>query len=461
MSMVDLLVPGVSTLTTFAHYYSLYWSIAALAEENELGSVECRRVIRRAEAAMAVLSLANDDAQWRAHGGDGALKALDGGFDDVVESYSPRAWGFWSQYNGPSTTLGITSTNTGALRGGRHMCPAEVREMFRPLHEAAGRTAVSIDEIENLRQLAMHEADTPDVAFLRTLFAASRGGPHDQEEWSGDDRTRRATLRLLARAAQLHPEVSEHSYVDAFWQAVAYGVELQQDPVLAGIEHAPVWRGVLLRSHSVGAWRRLWSDLVAHVRENQVATREDLHGWISAALPTGSVADFEASLPPVENGEGHPLPAEEQARADYTGPQAEVAVLLLGATRLDALSVSEKAGFLGRGRRQFLDPNWVAARSHDYWSRPLRDLGRILVDDMLAQSRRVAMRKIEISRAGQMTLFARLHERDGVYFAQSNEGRGNVGLRIAQLAELAHQVGLLSFDGHVTAAGEELLDVRG
>ncbi|MFC4949063.1 hypothetical protein [Pseudonocardia sp. GCM10023141] len=39
LSMVATLVPGLSTLTQFARYYSLYWAIADLAEREQLDTV--------------------------------------------------------------------------------------------------------------------------------------------------------------------------------------------------------------------------------------------------------------------------------------------------------------------------------------------------------------------------------------------------------------------------------------
>jgi hypothetical protein len=73
----------------------------------------------------------------------------------------------------------------------------------------------------------------------------------------------------------------------------------------------------------------------------------------------------------------------------------------------------------------------------------VRDLGCAFVDDMLAQSRWVALRKMVVTGAG-MTLFFRVHEREGTYTADSREGGTNVGLRVEQLAGLGLQLGLLA-----------------
>jgi hypothetical protein len=88
-------------------------------------------------------------------------------------------------------------------------------------------------------------------------------------------------------------------------------------------------------------------------------------------------------------------------------------------------------------------------------------LARAFVDDMLAQSRRVALRKLRVDARGQMTVFTKLHERNGRYFADQSEGSGNVGLRISQLGSMAEQIGLLSTGTgrDVTALGAALLEL--
>lgn len=58
MAAVDKLVPGVSTVTRYARYYSLYWAVAAHAEATGLDREGCRRLVRRAEVGMAVISRA-------------------------------------------------------------------------------------------------------------------------------------------------------------------------------------------------------------------------------------------------------------------------------------------------------------------------------------------------------------------------------------------------------------------
>ncbi|MGW3899167.1 hypothetical protein ACWD6L_28655 [Micromonospora profundi] len=110
MAGVDILVPGVSTLSHYARYYALYWALAAHAEATGLDEQRCRRT----EVALAVIS--------RAAGTDGPDPAPAHGVDALVRlapepgrefsvadregqrSYSPRAWGFWSQWAGRASS---------------------------------------------------------------------------------------------------------------------------------------------------------------------------------------------------------------------------------------------------------------------------------------------------------------------------------------------------------------------
>jgi len=457
LAMVDTLVPGVSTLTSQVRYYSLYWALAEFAEERGFDAATCRVVLRRAEVAVAEAAIAGGVIKL-AHGSDRVMSLRNRGVTGDMaaagpDSYSPRAWGFWDQYNGPNVVIGTVSVDGGALRSGRHRCPSAVRQLFRPMLELVADRPASGADVADFASMRWAEDDTADLEPLAELFTATRGGQHVPEDWTGNDLTRRATLRILARAGQVGPAAAD--WLSALRHAVAYGDLVNTDPVLS-TEQAQAWRGVLLRHHSVGAWRRLWARLVNQVVDSRGSfTRDDLHEWVTSAVSAGTVREFVDSLPEAVDGAGNPLPAEEIVRTGGDDTRSDVALLLLGALRLDQLDGRAHDAFLGktRRRRQFLDPHWVKFRRDDHADRPLAELARAFVDDMLAQSRRVALRKLRVDARGQMTLFTKLHERNGRYFADQREGPGNVGLRIVQLGGMAEQLGLASSTSGIRVSG--------
>ncbi|GAA2792450.1 hypothetical protein [Crossiella cryophila] len=228
--------------------------------------------------------------------------------------------------------------------------------------------------------------EAPVLAALDRLLPGisppSGSGPEwltltGRHTWPAEDRPRRASLRMLARAAQLLPEAED--WQEAAEQAVAYDTHLTEDPVLRGLEAAQTWRGILLRRHSADAWRRWWATLADH---------PDPHELTTQSLPDVTVAAFTADLPPHTDPQGHPAPAELTLTRRPPIPGA-LAVLLIGARRAESLRGKAKAAFLGE-TGVYLDPGFVAHRAESHQS--LRALGRQLVEDMLAQAHRIAVR---------------------------------------------------------------------
>lgn len=473
LAMVDKLVPGVSTLTRIARYYSLYWALADFAAEYDLDAPSCRVVLRRAEVALAWASLVaptteSREAEGAMHGADRVRTLLKKGAvehiaDQGPQSYSPRASGFWSQYGGPSVTLGTVSTDGGRLRPGSRPCPQSVRGMFRPLLSLVHQRPVMADDLPGLMNLvdtAVHSVDYEPLCDLMTASNKERRLP---APWNGNDLTRRATFRILARAIQLN-QYKMVGWTEAMSSALAYGNHIESDPVLSREDRAQAWRGVLLRHHSVGAWRRLWSALVEHVRAStDPVTKNDLHRWFRGQVRNSTVRDFFASCPDTVDAQGDPLRAEQAARDALEPVEAELAILLIGARRHEQLSGITLDAFRGgrSARKQFLDPSWVGYQHGEHRDRPLGDFACALVDDMLAQSRRVALRKMTVDAHGRMVLFTKLHEREGRYFATASEGAGNVGLRTEQLGTLAVQLGMVEESATGLAVTEFGLDRLG
>lgn len=481
MRAVDRLVPGMSTVTRYLRYHSMYAAIAAHAEQNAWDSIACRRSVRRSEVLLAALQHhAGTDLEWLAHGVDRVRRycgeelelARAADEEQLSQSYSPRRWGFWDQYGGPAMVLGTVDVRDGALRPGRHLCPAEVRELFAPLLSLAGRDVVSFADLETAGQAAPGVPCPAERKWLTEVLTATHsGGTHVPGDWEASDRTRRATLRILGRAIDLRGHEG-YGYQETLRSAVAFGEEATTDPVLATIPETAGWRGVLLRHYSVGAWRRLWAALVAGVgSKDGEADRsaEELRDWLADQAPDADVRRTLDDLPPLKGAEGQLLPVERCILAQGVQlPTTNVLLLMVGAlrSREGHLPADVRAVFLGRQRQwaEFLDPTWVDGLINDYLDRRVGDLAARLVDDMLAQSRRVALAKLRTDPAtGGLKIFSRLHLRNERYFKTGDEGDSDIGTRIPQLGFFAEQLGLFTVRDSchtVTAEGRRILETN-
>uniref|UniRef100_UPI003D91946C hypothetical protein n=1 Tax=Gordonia sp. B7-2 TaxID=3420932 RepID=UPI003D91946C len=472
--MVDTLVPGISTLSRLARYYSLYWALADFAECNDLDAAACKQLVRRSEVAIGWASIWDPvsgtyDGAGDLHGADSIRSLVARGSTDVMDregvgSYSTRPWGFWSQYAGPCVTLGAVAVEKRALRSGEVACPQSVKAMFKPLFEICAQRPVDADDLAGLQSLTVLDSDSPDMNPLIDLLTSSRRA---ESRMSGNNETRRAAFRILGRCAQLENEASFESWTALLRSGVAYGAHIESDPVLASEQRAPAWRGTLLRHQFVGAWRAFWADLVDEVgTTDSGATRPQLHSWVEAGLPVTTVHQFLATLQDTRDVQGHPRPAESDAADHLTDVSLQIATLLIGAQRDSELSgISLNAFRGGRSQaKQFLDPQWVGFRRDEYLDRPLAEFACVLVDDMLAQSQRVSMRKMRMDSNGYLTMPTKLHQREGVYFASGTEGSGNIGLRTEQIGGIAEQLGLVSTSTgnppEVTDLGVDVLDLH-
>lgn len=455
LNQVALLVPGVTTLTTIARYFSFYWALADIAASRDLDATASRTLVRNAEVALAWASTLNppgDDSTYtrKMHGADTVSRLLQAGrADHLAEigagTYSPRSWGYWSQYRGSALTLEIAAAEGNAIRRGLRLCPDAVKDMYEPLLSTAARRPPCTSDIAAFSELTVMDDQSPDVEPLRGLLTATDRGVHKTNDWLPADRMRRSTLRILGRSAQISPNPKGWHFTLA--DGVAYGDHIDNDPVfVAERRQSEAWRGMLLRHHSVGAWRALWSALVDEViRAVDPVSREHLHEWVRGQVGEGTVASFVDGLPPVQ-ANGHPAAAEEAVGARHTGVEASIGKLLLGGLRLDHLDGEVLASFLGGSaqRRVYLDPHWVRGQHTEYEFRSLGDFARALVDDMLAQSHRVSLRKMRVESNGQMILPTKLHEREGHWFAESREGAGNIGVRAYQLGQICTQLGVFA-----------------
>ncbi|WP_131759509.1 hypothetical protein [Actinomadura fibrosa] len=475
---IELLVPGISSVTRYVRYYVLYAALGAHAADHDLDSAASLRVLRRSEVVLAAVSRLHDDPDaWpgMGHAVDEVRHSLDGDvlhtdaaarMEDADHPYSPRRSGFWSQYLGPSTVL-VTAVNEGDVpRPGRHECPPEIAALFAPVLSAAGDDVLDGARLRMLAPLAMQAPERPEVPGMRGLFTATHDGLHDPQEWRPDDRRRRATFRMLGRAVVLHGGDAVLGWEEYARSAVAFGPEAENDPVLRGVANVLGWRGLLLRNYSVSAWRRLWAALVRSIGSHDgEADRslDELRAWLVDPMPATSLRACLDELPDTMSG-GHPAPAERQIMqdADRRDPVVNVRLLLIGGRRVGELSGEARTTFLG-AQNDILNPLWVARLIDDFADRPVRDLAVRLVDDMLAQARRIALAETQPDANGRMKVFSRVHERGGRFYKTGDEGDGDIGTRLHQAGDFAQQLGLLARADDGTAflkpLGAELLEV--
>jgi hypothetical protein len=469
---VGLLLPGVSTASELVRYFALYAALAAYAGERGIDADGCRELVRRSEVVMAAASAPDGgepaDGIMAAHAADGVRPWLgDDGLLDVrgavnsgheQHSYSPRKWGFWETYGGPSQALGTVERDGRALRAGRHPCPERVRGLFGPLLAAAARDRLTAAELQALRPAGMLGDGHPENPWLMELFTATRAGVHEPGDWLPDDRRRRGTMRILARATVLHGTDTDLTWTEAVESTVVFGGALEEDPVLSGIGEAEAWRGLLLRNYSVSAWRRLWAALVSCIGtadEHADRSAAELQAWLADQMPdmtTGAFIDGE--LPATTQG-GKPAAAERAILSDSPQvPLTDVKVLLPGAQRSEELTGEARTVFLGH-LNEILNPAWVSGCAREFRARPLRDLAVRLVNDMLAQANRVALEKLAPDASGRLQAYSRVFERNGRYYKTGGEGDGALGTRLEVIAGIAVQLGLITLapDGTATVTG--------
>jgi hypothetical protein len=458
--MADLLVPGVTTVTPHARYYALHALVASEAATRGLSDAETQDLLRRAEVALAVVSFAHEHVTGglpRAHGTDALARRLHGGEIDMAEAsrsgpdgYVRNAWGFWNPYAASEVVLRILSRASIPVPG--DACDvASVRSGLGGLLDLARERRLFVADLRGDGELCVcaggHAADGRWLAGL--LCAHDSGATRDGLG------ARQETVRLLAQVMQTH-DIREAA--DDIVPVLAFGDFVMADPVTAVLGVTPVWRGVVLRNYAVGAWRRLWSWMVGQV-DGLMPVAEFTERFCEA-FPDETVGAFLDRLPATVSATGVPQPAELYLRdSGLLLPARELAVLAVGARRIDELSGRVRDAFLGQ-RGVELGPEWMSRRLAEAQAMPLRDFARRLAGDLLLRGRRVAMSKARRRRDGTLWLPTRLHERGDLLYRTSQEGHGDVGLRLDQLTTVLAGTGVLHrVDGNwrVTPAGEALL----
>lgn len=453
MSMVDKLVPGVTTVTLNARYYALHGLVAAEARRTDLSEPDAVDLMRRAEVVIGAVSARHlrldgygHRALSRPHGMDLIAPKIEGGIDigalAAPKAYAQPEWGFSAAYRASEAVLQIIKPN--GLEPGEQFDYTAVAAGLGDVFQVASRGSLGTGALDDSAHLCICQSVTsPDGAWLARLLAQP-GLSQERQTRAG---TRRQTLRMLARCTQISRVEHVSDDVSRF---IAYGSAAAEDAVLAEIPAVGRWRGLILRNLSVWAWRELWAWLVNEGISGLTA-RAKPGDKFADALEAQSVQVFADLLPATTGPGGHPLPAELDPGLWQGGlPGWCLSVLFLGARRSRELMGAELDGFHGHDREDVyeeLSPAWLSDRIEEWRDRPIRDFARWLAEIMLNRSQRLAWRKARPDRkTGQVKVPTRVHLRDGFVIRDSDETGGVTSLRLGQLAGVLAGVGLLTVD---------------
>lgn len=451
MNLVDRLVPGVTTVTLNARYYPLHGLVADEACNRDLDLPAAQSLMRRVEVVIGAVSARHlniDPASHRGlsqpHGYDKIAPRVGAGSVEIGELaapgvYAQPSWGFWPAYRGSETVLQITGTSEFAP--GEQFDRHAVREGLGDVLSLAARNNLSTRILDDHVHLCICQSvGSADGMWLARLLAQ----PGISDERQTRAWTRRQTLRIIARCLQLSSVRQVSDNVSRF---LAYDDALSEDSVLAGSVITAQWRGLVLRNHSVGAWRGLWAWIVNGI--DGLTPRATLGERFADALPAQTVGAFSDQLPATRTPDRHPAPAElDPGLKASDWPAWALSILLLGAQRARELSGHELTGFQGNDPEDIFEelaPAWLAGQVDAWRDRPVRDFARWLVDVMVNRSQRLALRKARPdARTGVLKIPSRVYLRDGFVFRDSRETGGQASLRLGQLAGVLAGVGLLA-----------------
>lgn len=448
MAQVAHLLPGITTVTAHARYYTLHAAVFAEARSEGLDEAATRRLLRRAEVVVGAVSMLHahvepksHDGMRSPHGSNHLGPRLSSGADVDVDAlsatgaYAQPGWGFWGQYVASEFAMGLLATESKRTVNGPNADVAALREGFAGLFDFTARPTVTVEELNAASHLCICQARVSrDGQMLRSVLLPGAASPMHH-----DDR-RAQTLRMLLRATDLTADSGKRHLP----QALAFG-EIRDDPALQALDVFPAWTGVILRTFTVAGWRDLWQHLV---RSIEGFMSIDALGEIFAdALPPGSVRAFVESRPPGMDGQ-RLLGAEFSPQVQALGrAEAHLSRLVIGAGRSGRLDDRTQAYFQGMRDEHYqqLTPSWLQDRLRDWADRPLRDFAIWLCHQLVARAERVALMKATFDyKSGRFRVPTRVFVRDGYVFKDWDEDGGGVALRWGSAFEVMSGVGLVT-----------------
>ena len=455
---VGELLPGVTTVTRNARYYSLHSYTALQAKARGMTASESLEFLRRSETLVAAISILHEGQHaWipRPHGADYLESRIKDGLNlgqlSRPGAYAGRSIGYKGQYQASEMLLGLLPTGKSPITT---FDTSRLNDGFRGLYELTREEHVSEEQLRTNCHLCVCGSRTEsDGAVLRELLMAQGADP------GTDHDKRRQTVRMVLRLVQLRSPTSINTeLVDT----LNYSPVVRDDDVLSQLDAVQAWQGVTLRNRSVGAWRGIWAGLVAAVPG--LCHRSEFSAPLIDVLPNISVGQYLRSLPKVWASDGTAYPAElEQSAACESEMEAFMATIILGSLRLARIPNHVRPYFESKSDSlQEMSPSWLLDRIHEWDGCPLKDFARHIVELLLRRANRLSLRKARFdSSTGTIKIPTRIFFRDDLVFKDSNEGGGSVSLRWAPLVHILSGIDLLDRDENerwqITDRGAEAL----
>lgn len=445
---------GVTTVTRAAQYYALHGMIAEEADSRGLSLMEARSLLRRCEVVYAAACLAHVHSHehpkdWAIdpHGADFLRPRLAAGPIDLNAmsepgsgTYAKAGWGFAGAYRGSELILGILRD---ATHPGPNFDQGSVRETLGSVLDAARADSIDNSSAGALGEVCLcRTATAPDADWLASQFTGDVTNVGTQGAVLGQTA---ALIKSAVTHANIDSEGDLRNYI-SYSPLVPADAEQRDFPVFRR------WRGIVLRSKAVEAWRELWGLLCDQIAIGGTASRSELEDWLAGAMPAGTLRDFAAGLPPTQSPDGDCLSAELDVGVSALSDEIRcLAVLFLSASREQELDGDEGLGFRGPRRKpeavEELSPHWIVGQLDAWGDRPTTDFAARLVDVLLDRSQRIALRKSRFDHdKGTFTFPARVIVRDDLIFRLYSNGNHRMPLRITQLMSMGEQTGLFARD---------------
>ncbi|KNC20361.1 hypothetical protein AC792_01140 [Arthrobacter sp. RIT-PI-e] len=446
MRRVEELLPGITTVTPHARYYSLHAYVAtALHAHEDLDQVDTLRRCEVVFAAISILHARRFPDQHRgmsqAHGHDVISASMQNGELNVADLAAPRSYaqasrGFLGPYLASERLLGLVTSGGELVAPGQHVDERALELAFEGLLKLAKMDSVPLDLLEGRQDLCLCGQYASERSWLRTvMFPAQRPGD------AATINRRSETALMLYRLIEMYEP--ENVSIELSRKIIA-DPRTYTDDQLEKMAIVPAWRGVVLRRWYTWAWRDLWRWLVNEQMTGAVPLVQ-LQGALSEQLPDQKFSSFRDDLPSGIDG-NRLIDAEYQMRIGAMDPgPRNLAWLMIGASRVGQLSEHVAPYFESpeRERRNYeLTPSWLKDFMDQRNDHLVRDVAFELTGILLARSQRVAMSKSSFVN-GRWRVPTRLTLRDGYAFRESNEGGGPVSLRWDQLTQVMSGLGMV------------------